>query len=170
MTMNDRSEDLSRVAGAPRPLVAGTYSPMPRATKEGPPAWAPMPAGVKAPAGAQVMFVRFRAEWTATPSKGERSCICWPLTDHEEGIALMRCKGSSERAINELAKQMLRVVDGHVVDWSGEDSPGNVDEWWNEIGAKCRQLLVRMYTQMHVLDEAERADFFENCIELRTAG
>jgi len=147
-----------------------TFAPLPEARAGGAPAWVEIPANFKFPRGRQVAFVRFRASWTDTPEKGERQAILWALTDADEKVALSRAMGDVNRAANELAKQMVRAVDGHVADWSGEPGPANIDRWWNEIGARCRGMLVRIFTQLHVLNEEERKDFFESCIALRTAG
>jgi len=146
----------------------GTYAAIPQAKTEGPPDWAGFPKGVTPPKGANVIFARFRAEWTATPNKGDRFCACWPLTDSEEMVALNRSNNSGDRAVMELSKQMVRVIDGHAVDWSAPVGPGSIDAWWTEIGPKCRNMLTRLYTQTHVMDVQERIDFFANCVEVRT--
>lgn len=136
------------------------------------PEWATMPEGLKVPPGRQVHALRFRSEWTDVPGKGDRHCIVWNLSDAEERIALKRSGGGDEPVsmATELAKQMIRAIDGHKADWSGVAGPGNIDVFWREIGSKCRQLVVRWYTQTHMLSDAERADFFENCVASRTAG
>lgn len=149
---------------------AKRFFEIPDARAGGAPPWAKIPAGFKFPRGRQVAFLRFRAEWTDTPWKGDRQAIVWTLTDADEKVALGRATGDVNRAASELSKQMLRAIDGHEVDWGGTPGPGNVDRWWTEIGGKCRQILVRVYTQLHVLSEEERADFFENCIEVRSTG
>ncbi len=146
------------------------YFAIPNARAGGAPQWAKIPSGFKFPRGRQVAFIRFRAEWTDTPWKGDRQAIVWSLTDADEKIGLARAMGDVNRAANELSKQMLRAVDGYEVTWDGSPGPGNIDRWWTEIGGKCRQILVRVYTQLHVLSEEERTDFFENCIEVRTTG
>ena len=143
---------------------------LPESKVGGAPAWAKIPSDLKFPRGRQVAFLRFRQEWTDTPASGERQCIVWSLTDADEKMALSRAMGDAARAASELTKQMLRSVDGFVADWSGAPSPANIDTWWRDIGARCRQMLIRIYTQLHVLSEDERKDFFENCIELRSAG
>lgn len=146
------------------------FAPLPDARAGGAPAWATIPGGLKFPRGRQVAFIRFLAAWTDTPQKGDRQCIVWGLTDVDEKIALSRAIGDPNRAAGELSKQMIRSIDGLQVDWSGDDNPANIDTWWREIGGKCRQMLIRIYTQLHVLSEDDRRTFFESCIELRTTG
>lgn len=146
------------------------YAPLPAARPGGAPPWVKIPEGFKFPRGRQVAFIRFRAAWTDTPDKGERQCILWALTDADEKVALSRAMGDVNRAANELAKQMVRGIDGYVADWSGNEGSGNIDRWWTEIGGRCRGMLVRIFTQLHVLNDEERKDFFESCIVLRTAG
>lgn len=133
------------------------------------PDWAIVPPGLKMPPGRQVYFVRFRAAWTDRPSKGERQCILWNLTESEEKHALRRTRGDALRAADELAKQMIRVIDGKPADWTGKDPGSAVGTFWDEIGGKCRQLLKSHYAKTHMLDTAETADFFGSCIAVRTA-
>ena len=153
-----------------KPLPIQEFAPIPAARAGGAPPWAKLPTGMRFPRGRQVAFIRLLAEWTDSPQKGERQCIIWGLTDIDEKLAFGRAMGDPNRAHAELTKQMVRSIDGVVVDWSGNPGPGNIDVWWREIGGKCRQLLSRIYTQMNVLGEEERKHFFESCIELRTTG
>ena len=134
------------------------------------PDWVKLPPNFKPPKGVQVIFMLFRAEWTANPKKGDRQCIGWPVSVTEEKNALARARGDVLRSIDELAKQMVKVVDGVPVDWTGTNPEGNIDQWWNEVGPKCRNILHRIYTQTHNLNDDEHADFFENCIAVRTVG
>jgi hypothetical protein len=117
------------------------------------------------PPGRQVFFVRLRAGWTDRPDKGDRQCILWSLTEADEKIALRRTRGDVLRASDELAKQMVRAIDGQVVNWTSV-SPVT---FWDEIGGRCRQLLKSHYAKTHVLGAEETADFFANCIAARTA-
>lgn len=149
---------------------AERFATLPEATQGGAPPWVKIPEGFKFPRGRQIAFVRFRAEWTDTPEAGERQAILWALTDADEKIALSRAMGDVNRAAGELAKQMVRAIDGYVSDWTGANGPANIDQWWNAIGGRCRGMLIRIFTQLHVLNEDERKDFFEHCIALRTAG
>lgn len=134
-----------------------------------PPEWAVVPANLKVPKGRQVIFLRFPPGLTNNPSKGERQCIIWSLTDGEEKMANDRTGGSAARAAAEFTKQMIRAVDGIVVDWSKPKGPGSIDEFYREIGPKCRNLLMRVYTQLHLASEDETRDFFESCVAVRTA-
>lgn len=141
------------------------------AEQTGVPDWVVIPPDFKMPPGRVISFLRFRADWTDTPAKGDRQCIVWNLTDADERIALKR--GATQDAVsmvNELAKQCVRAVDGVKVNWGLARGPGSIDEFWREIGAKCRQLVVRWYTQNHALSDEEQKDFFENCVAVRTMG
>lgn len=141
------------------------------AADDGPlPAWVISPEGLKYPRGRQAYFLRFRGEWTDTPKKGDRQCILWTLNDGDEKMAYARSMGDPNRAMGQLARQMVRAVDGHVVDWSGAPSPGNIDKWWSEIGGKCRSQIVRLYTKLHILQLEDQKDFFENCVAVRVVG
>lgn len=136
------------------------------APRKRPPTWAMVPKGLKFPRGSTPMFIRFRAELTATPHKGERQAIILPLTVSEQLVAVERAKvhESETRVLFELAKQMIRSVDGHIADWTGKPGPANIDTWWKEIGPKYRGILQDLFNQLHVLKPAELKDFFENCI------
>jgi hypothetical protein len=143
---------------------------IPEAQGDDVPDWVIMPKHLKVPRGKQIVFLRFPASLTDTPSKGDRQCIAWSLTDGEEKLAADRCDGKPNRAAAEYSKQMLRAVDGVVVDWSKPRGPGSVDEFWREIGPKGRNILMRVYTQMHLASDEELRDFFEQCVAVRTAG
>lgn len=133
-----------------------------------PPKWWPsnmLPKkGYRFPRGYDVMFLRIKAEWTSAKHKGDRYLILWEHADADEKFAYSRAMGDGNRTVGELAKQMVRFVDGHEADWSGEFGPGNIDTLWREVGAKGRNMLIRMHTQLHVLDKAEMQDFFANCV------
>lgn len=143
---------------------------LPAARPGGAPAWVVLPPNLKFPRGRQVGFIRFEAQWTDSPQKGDRQCIIWGLSDIDEKVAFTRAMSDPNRAAAELAKQMVRAIDGYQVDWSGTPGPACIDEWWREIGGKCRQMLIRIYAQTHVLPEEDRKRFFESCIEFRTTG
>lgn len=147
---------------APKPAL-------PASSGDDVPDWALVPANLKVPKGRQVIFLRFPAAITDSPLRGERQCICWSLSDGEEKMANDRTGGSSARAPAEFTKQMIRAVDGVVVDWSRPRGPGSIDEFYREIGPKCRNLLMRVYTQLHLATEDETRDFFESCVAVRTA-
>lgn len=142
------------------------------------PNWAKLPPNFKIPPGRVVAFIRLRSEWTDMPAKGEvhedgvryRQCIVWNLTGSDEKHAIARTRGDTMRLAAELSKQMVRCIDGNKSDWTGQPGPGRVDSWWEEIGAKCRQLIQSYYIKTHTLTEEEKKDFFDNCIAVRTAG
>lgn len=135
--------------------------------RDGPlPEWVRVPKGMKFPKGKQPLFIRFRAE--LTDSGKERQCILWSLNDGDEKQAYNRSMGDAVRSIPELAKQQIRAVDGHRVDWTGTPAaPGNIERFWNDIGGKYRSALVSLYHQLHVLSLEERADFFGSCVVMR---
>jgi hypothetical protein len=116
------------------------------------------------PRGVEVFFVRVRSHLTAARQKGDRILIVWGLSDGDEKLAFQRSLSDSNRAITELAKQTIRAVDGNAASWDGRPGPGSVDQLWRELGGKGRGQLVRLYTQLHVYDQSEQADFFENCV------
>ncbi len=167
------SEEVSpadREADADDKLPVEAFDPF-RPKPGGRPVWAkPLPKGFAFPRGVHPIFLRFRAEWTTAPEKGERHCVVWELTDIEELAAAQRAMGQPGRSAQELAKQTIRIVDGHQADWSGNDDPGSIDNFWREIGPKCRQMLVVVYSRTHVMSEAERVDFLLNCIAARALG
>lgn len=133
-----------------------------------PPDWFPKtsipPAPFKFPRGLDVVFVRLRASLTAQKGKGDRFLICWELSDGDERLAFGRGMADPQRAGVELAKQMIRSVDGSIVTWDGLPGPGNPDQLWKAIGAKGRRQILGLYTQLHVPDRMEQIDFFANCV------
>ena len=133
------------------------------------PDWANIPAEMNVPKGRQVYFLRFRKEWTAAPSLGERQCVVWELSSGDKKIAITRAQGDANRLADELTKQFIRVIDGTVTDWSGTVGIGNIDAFWEHIGEKCRRKLNELFLKMHTMSVAESADFLENCITVRSA-
>jgi hypothetical protein len=165
------------------------------------PKWARpyIPDDLRIPRGKQVSFVRFKSKWTDASDKGvptefpyitgsgearklatreelTRVVICWPISDAEEKHALKRTRGEQGRVIDEYAKQMIRVVDGMRVDWTGEyakrDNVGQLvgaDIVWKELGPKCCRLLKNLYVKTHNLSDEELADFFVNCLVVTSA-
>lgn len=126
------------------------------------PAWVVVPPNFVMPVGKQVFAFRFRAALTDNPSKGERQCILWNLTDSDEKLAYGRAAGNSLRVLDELALQMIRAVDGYKVDWS-KDGPAHPLRFWSEIGAKCRNRLKDVYNKRHAFTRDELVDFFTEC-------
>lgn len=152
---------------AEEPEEFDPFVPMPG----GRPAWCPIPKGFKPPQGVRVMFVSFAAETTVAPHKGDRSCLLWELSDIEELDAAKRSAGQPGRGPYEFAKQMIRVIDGSIVDWSGDgSSPGSIDRFWREIGPKGRSMLALIYGRTHAMDAKERVDFFTKRFVVRPAG
>src|SRR5574343_1045585 len=100
------------------------------------PEWVKVPAGLVIPRNKQVMYIRFRAEMTDTPSKGERQCIVWSNNLGDQKLAIMRSDKDPNKMSEQMAKQMVRAVDGQLADWTGEPGVGNIDVWWDAIGPK----------------------------------
>lgn len=152
---------------------SAAFFPLPDASGGMPP-WAKVPASTPErpwafPRHVQVIPVLFRAHLTRAPDKGDRTALLWEISDGEERVALMRAQKDPNRAQVELAKQMIRSVDGHPADWSGLDTPGSVEVFWREIGAKYRTMIVHLYNQLHVMTAAETEDFLERCVAVVTA-
>lgn len=169
--------DEDETATTPEPEAAPDAEPTPAPVQQLPPedgsavpAWALVPSNLRPPRGKQVIFVRIPAEMTDAPAKGERQAIIWTLSDGDERMASDRCKGEAGRASAEYTKQMLRAVDGTVVDWSKHKGPGSIDEFWREVGPKGRNLLTRLYAQLHMASDKELSHFFESCIAVRSTG
>jgi hypothetical protein len=145
----------------------------------GRPAWAKIPEGLVLPQK-PIYFIRFPSEWTDLPIKGDvyenrlyRQCIIWTLLDGEERVAMEKTmvSGTASSANTHLAMRMIRAVDGHKADWSGErDQPGSVEQYWTELGSKCRKMMIDLYQKMHLLDGEDRVDFFENCVAAWVGG
>jgi hypothetical protein len=141
--------------------------PVPAGKKiEGAPDWAIIPADLTLPEGKEACFVRFRAAWTDYPSRGDRQCILWTLSDSDEKLAAKRARGDANRIIIELTKGCIRAIDGHRADWV-RPGPASVERFWNEIGAKCRSMLTNYYFKNHSLSTEEQADFFTSCIAFK---
>jgi hypothetical protein len=143
---------------------------LPDATDGGIPDWVLVPPGLKIPRNKQVMYLRFRPTMTDTPAKGERQAIIWSNNLGDQKLAIMRSDKDPNKMAEQMAKQMIRAVDGAVADWTGEPGVGNIDIWWDAIGPKCRSILDRLFVQLHVAKQEEMADFFENCVAVRLAG
>lgn len=128
------------------------------------PEWASIPKGVKMPnKGCSVAFMRIPAKWTSDPSKGDRWCCCWMLTEQDERLAYQRSRGDMQRSVSELAKATIRIVDGNKADWSGDGKKaGSVSEFWSSIGPKGRQVIRNYYVRTHTVTDEEALDFFSN--------
>lgn len=184
----DMTEEEARVAfgeadpGAQTPLErlgdAMRGQPTPKSQNaamgrvEGIPEWASLPPGFVIPPNKRLVWMRFRAEWTDFPEKGDRWCLMWQLGVKEERDAYTRAKGDGggeHRALEELAKQAIRIVDGLPVDRTGTSLAGNVNVWFGEIGTRSRQLVENAYLQAHTLTKEQYMDFFANCFVSNTS-
>lgn len=143
---------------------------MPEATAGGAPSWVKIPPGMKFPKGVPIVFTLFRADWTRNVAKGDRQCISWGISVGDKKLAFQRAMNDQNRAVDELTKQMIRAVDGHVVDWSGAQGPGNVETFWEEIGEGCRAELSGVFVRLNLLSKEQKRDFFENCVAVRVLG
>ncbi len=120
---------------------------------------------MRLPRGVDVLVIRIPAKWTPLRQKGDRILVLWELSEGDEKMAFGRGQGDAVRATSELAKQCIRSVDGHAADWSGDQAhPGCVDRVWREIGAKGRNHLIRLSSQLNHPSTEQVRDFFENCI------
>jgi hypothetical protein len=163
---------------------------LPRPTPDGIPHWVILPEGFTFPRGKMVLFLRFKSSWTDAPWKGSpmhdtktgenfkdadgkdtlwRQCIVWPINTGDKRNALSRAMRDPNKAADEMAKQMIRATDGIKSDWTTVQQEG-VETFWNELGERCRGLLSRVFTQLHVLDQDSTQDFLEHCIEARSTG
>jgi hypothetical protein len=136
------------------------------------PDWVSFPPGFKIPPGKEVSFLYFKAKWTDRPEKGDRWCMLWTLSDADEKLAIKRTRGEDGRSLAELTKGTIRIIDGKRGDWTGTsdaETSYSVDRFWDEIGAKCRELIKVIYIKTHQLSVTERADFLENCCIIRKA-
>jgi hypothetical protein len=152
--------------------------------------------------GRQVAFLRFPSEWTVRPDKGviyegtdsspayqgkpHRQCILWSLSIADEKLARVDARGDSLALYPEMAKRMIRAIDGQVVDWStgavsretgvsmatgrptGERH-AHVPTFWEEIGPGPRQLIVNHFHKTHSLDLEKQAHFLLHCCVVRSA-
>lgn len=156
------------------------------------PDWALLPDGLRPPRGRILFFMRFPAAWTDTPGMGAplpgdddetaslafgvpvgslwRQCIVWALSGGDVKIALARAQGDNNRYSEELAKQMIRSVDGYVVDATGAPTPGSLELWWERVGGRVRGELTRFCVRIHSLSAEERRAFFEHGVASRAAG
>lgn len=132
------------------------------------PSWVVVPPDLQLPSGKTVGYMRFRANWTDEPARGDRQCVVWNLTVGDETLAIKRARGDGMRVLAECSKQMIRAVDGVRADWTGNGGIGNVNQFWDQIGSRCRQQISNYYLKTHTLDESEQADFFASCIDVRT--
>lgn len=131
-----------------------------------------IPKDLVFPRGIDVLFITLPAAITAYSNKGDRQLVLWPLTDADEKLAIGRSMSSTSRAASELAKQMIRAIDGERINWTGDPSqPGaDLDRAWHEFGPKGRNMLQRIFNQTHAMTEEELVNFFEKCIVVVNMG
>lgn len=136
---------------------------------EGLPDFASLPEGFVIPPGKRCGWMKIRAEWTDAPELGDRWCMMWPVSEAEEKIAYKRSQGDQMKAMAELTKASIRVIDGVRVDRTGATGPGNVHMFWAQMGTKMRQMMQNYYLKTHTLSQEEQQDFFANCFVVTTA-
>tara|TARA_Y100000034_G_scaffold132468_1_gene195511 strand:- start:94 stop:714 length:621 start_codon:yes stop_codon:yes gene_type:complete len=133
------------------------------------PSWVKIPDDLKIPRGTSVGFMKFPSRMTVSPQKGDRQVVIWTLTDLDERVAYDRVQHNVANAANELAKQMIRAIDGVKVNWAAKrGDSNNIHEFWRDIGPKCRHMLVKYYSSTHAMDVEEVTYFLENCVAVRT--
>jgi hypothetical protein len=142
----------------------------PQGSRDALPGWAAaaIPADLEVPAGRTLVVMRFRTEWTDRKDKGDRTCVLWNLSVGDEKLANQR--GGDNVFVNtmEMAKQMVRAIDGLRVDFTGKVPAAQLDPWWDEIGKKCRGLIINHFIRAHSLTTSEKMDFLAVCLVART--
>lgn len=135
----------------------------------GMPKWVMVPKDLPIPPeGTTMTAMRFEPEWTDRPQLGQRQCILWNLSYGDEKFSRRRARGDADAVMDEQAKQMIRAIDGRVVDWGRDDLPNSPNRFWDEIGKKCRLLIQNHYMQVHSLGQKEKVHFLANCLAVRT--
>lgn len=130
------------------------------------PEFAPDGTPFRFPKGRKIMFLRFRANQTSVPGRGERQAIVWELSPGDLEFARSRSQGDRNRFADQMTKQCIRAIDGKAVDWTTGGAINNPEQFWGEIGQGYRNLLQSMISKLNMLDAAETRDFLENCVAL----
>jgi hypothetical protein len=127
-----------------------------------------IPSDLIIPRGEEVSILQFKAEHCKgiAKDKGNRSCVLWPLSVTDERVARQRMFGDATRGLEEMAKAMIRAIDGKTI--KPEEYP-LVEKFWDEIGPRHRSMLVGWYQKTHNFDDGERLSFFVDCVAVRTA-
>lgn len=134
---------------------------------EGIPEWVKVPEGFKKPPkGKKIIVLRFKAEWTDDPSKGDRQCIVWSLTLSDERNAITRARGVRERLLSEMTMATIRYIDGEPVDWTRRNRAADPVVFFDEIGPKCRAQLENIYNAQHNLNAEDQLSFFGECLHV----
>lgn len=118
------------------------------------------------PKGRKVFFLRFRADKTDVPGRGERQLIVWPLSVGDMEFARSRAQGDRLKFADQMTKQCFRAIDGKAVDWTTGGVVNNPEQFWGELGQGYRNLVQTLITQINILDAAETRDFLESCVSL----
>lgn len=126
-----------------------------------------MPPDLVVPPERRMAVMRFKPAWTDMPSKGERSVVVWGLTIAEERLAIKASRGDGSSVTDELAKRMVRAIDGKVVGW-GTTGTQETSRLWRELGVKCVDMIRRHYVIEHSLKAEQKLDFLANCYVART--
>lgn len=161
VTIEEVKESIAKDAGDTE------LPPLPE-TKDSAPDWAEIPDALEIPKGRSVGFMRFKSEWTDAKI-GDRNIVLWNLTEGEERTAIKRARGNQDQYLSEMAKQMIRSIDGLKANWTKNGAPGDVDKFFTDIGSKCRKQIQNYYLKTHIMNQEEQADFFYNCFAIRTA-
>jgi hypothetical protein len=110
----------------------------------------------------------------------------WTLSIADEKLARVDARGDALAFVPEMAKRMIRAIDGNVVDWStgavnreqavsagtgasvatGRET--HVPTFWEEIGPSFRQLVINHFHKTHTLDPEQAAYFFMRCYAVRS--
>lgn len=131
---------------------------------QGAPPWANVPADIIIPRGVEVAYMKIPLR---DPEGAETQIVLWELGVRDERMARARTQGDmGTRLVDEMAKQMIRVVDGVSISWA---NPLIVEKTWESIGSKYRNLLVAWYLKAHQLEDEERVDFFANRVVAKRA-
>ena len=135
------------------------------------PDWAPIPEGFKMPPpGRRLVAIKFEPDITERSDLGARWCLCWSLSLKEERAATARMRNDPNRFTYEMAKGMLKLIDGRPVDWSGavDGKHGvNPDLFMDQIGFQGREVLALTFQRLHNMNPERRLDFYGRCMVFR---
>jgi len=120
--------------------------------------------------GKKIIALRFFADTTDFPEKGDRQVIMWSLTLADERTALRRVQGRRELLQQEFTMQMIRAIDGMPVDWTRRNRAADPTVFFDEIGPKCREMMERIYNSHHNMNQEEQVAFFGRGIALLSRG
>ncbi len=127
-----------------------------------------IPGDLTVPKGEEVYIMKFEADLVKATCrhKGDRTAVLWGLSVADERTARQRMFGDPTRGLEEMAKMMIRAIDGHPIKAA---DPTEVERFWDEIGPRYRNMIVSWYQRTHNFDEKERLLFFGTCVAVRTA-